>query len=294
MSSTADPAVRFVLRYRSRTALQYIEDLGNGITLEMLKIPGGTFLMGSPVDELERSSNEGPQHSVTVPDFFLGKYPITQAQWQAICALPPINPELILNPNLSHFTADFQDGEGVISADQRPVENISWYEAAEACDRLAQATGRPYSLPSEAQWEYACRAGTTTPFHFGETLTSEVASYDANQAYDRGSQGQYRQVTTPVGYFAPNAWGLHDMHGNVWEWCADLWHDNYDGAPTDSSAWTADPTNDSRPLRGGSWSHSPKYCRSAARYLSLPNNRSSVIGFRVCCAAVRADSRSRR
>jgi formylglycine-generating enzyme required for sulfatase activity len=253
----------------------------------MLKIPGGTFLMGSPTDELERHEDEGPQHTVTVPDFFLGKYPITQAQWRAICALPPVNPELILNLNPSHFTADFQGEETVISADQRPVEQINWYEATEACDRLAQATGRPYGLPSEAQWEYACRAGTTTPFHFGETLTSKVANYSANNTYGRGSRGQYRAETTPVGYFPPNAWGLHDMHGNVWEWCVDVWHYDYEGAPTDGSAWIADSAGNSRLLRGGSWYDFPWYCRSAVRNDGSPDDRNNGIGFRVCCAVAR-------
>jgi formylglycine-generating enzyme required for sulfatase activity len=293
MSSVANPAVRFVLRYRSRNALQYVEDLGNGITLEMLKIPGGTFLMGSPAHELGRYEDVGEElHAVTVPDFFLGKYPITQAQWRAICALPPANADLVLNPNPAQCLNDFQGGETVISADQRPVEYVSWHEATEACARLAQATGRPYCLPSEAQWEYACRAGTTTPFHFGETLTSEVANYDAvsyveYDAYSLGSQGEYRQETTPVGYFPPNAWGLHDMHGNVWEWCADLWHSHYQGAPTDGSAWIVDAESDARLLRGGSWYYSPGNCRSAVRSYFSPESLSDVVGFRVCCAVVR-------
>ncbi|GAB4351492.1 MAG: hypothetical protein Fur0042_19800 [Cyanophyceae cyanobacterium] len=126
MSNAPDSSVRFVLRYRSRTAQQYLEDLGNGVTLEMLKIPGGTFQMGSLPDEPERLDTEGPQHPVTVSDFFLGRYPITQAQWRAICDLPPVDPEVVLNPNPSHFTKDFREGETTISADQRPVEKVSW------------------------------------------------------------------------------------------------------------------------------------------------------------------------
>lgn len=285
--NSSDSNLQFVLRYRPRTAQQYLEDLGNGIALEMLKIPGGTFQMGSPTEEPQRRDDEGPRHPVTVPDFFLGKYLITQAQWRAICALPPVDPEVVLNPSPSHFTKDFREGDTTISADQRPVERVSWHEATEACDRLACATGRPYGLPSEAQWEYACRAGTETPFHFGETLISDVANYNASVTYGRGPKGQYRQETTPVGHFPPNGWGLHDMHGNIWEWCADFWHDNYEGAPTDGSAWIASPARNTRLLRGGSWGYLPRNCRCAVRSSNTPDLRISNLGFRVCCAVAR-------
>jgi formylglycine-generating enzyme required for sulfatase activity len=119
----------------------------------------------------------------------------------------------------------------------RPVEQVSWHDAMEFCSRLSQSTGRYYILPSEAQWEYACRAGTTTPLAFGETLSDELANYDAHTTYGSGMRGQYRQQTTTVKRFPANAWGLQDMHGNVWEWCLDHWHDSYEGAPTDGSAW---------------------------------------------------------
>jgi serine/threonine protein kinase len=119
------------------------------------------------------------------------------------------------------------------------------------CEKLSQKTGKTYRLPSEAEWEYACRAGTTTPFYFGETITTDLVNYNGNSTYASAPKGQYRQQTTPVGSFPPNAFGLYDMHGNVWEWCQDHWHDNYNGAPTDGSAWTDDNDNRSRLLRGG-------------------------------------------
>ncbi|MHC5719615.1 MAG: formylglycine-generating enzyme family protein, partial [Nostoc sp.] len=162
--------------------------------------------------------------------------------------------------------------------EQRPVEQVSWYDAVEFCDRLSDHTKRQrqYRLPSEAEWEYACRAGTTTPFHFGETITSELANYDATSTYGRGVEGTYRKETTPVGSFnAANAFGLYDMHGNVWEWCLDDWHNNYERAPTDGSPWF-DNKNDNlyqkqgnAVLRGGSWLYYPRDCRSASRYVIL-------------------------
>jgi formylglycine-generating enzyme required for sulfatase activity len=171
------------------------------------------------------------------------------------------------------------------------VENVSWEDAMEFCSRLSQRTGRTFTLPSEAQWEYACRAGTTTPFHFGETITSNLANYDASFIYANGPKGEYREQTTPVGMFPANAWGLQDMHGNVWEWCLDHWHDSYEGAPTDGSAWVdgegligEDTSDRPRLLRGGSWFYVPQDCRSACRLRYLPVNRVvSSFGFRVCC-----------
>ncbi len=168
------------------------------------------------------------------------------------------------------------------------MECVSWYDVVEFCARLSQKAGREYRLPSEAEWEYACRAGTTTPFHFGETITPELANYDGNYTYGSGSKGKYVEKTTPVGSFkVANAFGLYDMHGNVWEWCADNWHNTYEGAPTDGSAWSNNNDNDnhSRMLRGGSWSFDPWYCRSAGRYYLGPVDRGSLIGFRVVCPA---------
>ncbi len=168
-----------------------------------------------------------------------------------------------------------------------PVEQVSWYDVMEFCDRLSQYTGRPYRLPSEAEWEYAARAGTTTPFHFGETITSELANYDANYTYGAGTKGIFRQKTTPVGSFGvANAFGLYDMHGNVWEWCADHWHGDYEGTPEDGSHWIEnDNDNQGRLLRAGSWGDNPPYCRSACRLYNGAGDRDYVIGFRVVCAA---------
>ncbi|MFM9047089.1 MAG: SUMF1/EgtB/PvdO family nonheme iron enzyme [Cyanobium sp.] len=181
-----------------------------------------------------------------------------------------------------------------------PVERVSWHDAMEFCSRLRQRTGdRTYTLPSEAQWEYSCRAGTTTPFAFGGTLSDELANYRASEAYGSDPKGKARQQTSVVGTFPANAWGLHDMHGNVFEWCMDHWHNSYEGAPTDGSAWL-NPTEPNNPgmskeenesssdgkrrlLRGGSWYSNPRNCRSAFRNHVEPDYAYNDIGFRVVC-----------
>ncbi|MFM6342595.1 MAG: formylglycine-generating enzyme family protein, partial [Dolichospermum sp.] len=200
-----------------------------------------------------------------------GKYPITQAQWQAVAALPQVNQEL--KPNPSRFKGA-----------NRPVEQVSWHDAVEFCARLSNYTKRPYRLPSEAEWEYACRAGTTTPFHFGETMTTDLANYNGNYTYGDGSKGVYREETTEVGSFKiANEFGLYDMHGNVWEWCQDDWHNNYEGAPTDGSAWISNNTKSDKLLRGGCWYGNPANCRSASRnYVDAGFDRYNS-GFRVVC-----------
>ncbi|NEP14966.1 MAG: formylglycine-generating enzyme family protein [Symploca sp. SIO2C1] len=267
---------KLIINRHQRQAKYFIEDLGNNVTLEMVAIPGGTFMMGSPDTEEGHRGSESPQHQVTVKFFFMGKYPVTQAQWQAVAALPQVNSELNSEP--SYFKG----------AD-RPVERVSWYDAVEFCSRLAQKTGRNYRLPSEAQWEYACRAGTTTPFHFGETITPELANYNSNSTYGNGVKGESRGETTAVGSFGvANDFGLYDMHGNVWEWCADSWHDNYERAPSDGSVWEDKNYNDNdcRLLRGGSWFINPVKCRSAFRSDLIPGaRRYDYLGFRVVCAA---------
>lgn len=268
----------FAIRRTPRTGRGYIEPLLNvssALPLHMVFIPGGTFLMGSPNDEPERDVREGPQHDVTLPQFFLGRYPVTQSQWRFVTGLPQVGRELQLNP--SQFEGD-----------NRPVEEVSWYEALEFCDRLSRHTGRIYRLPTEAEWEYACRAGTTTAFHFGKTITSELANYRGIEIYNKTSQGEYRQETTPVEHFeSANAWGLSDMHGNVWEWCQDHWHDNYEGAPINGSAWLSEGEDTGRVIRGGSWYNAPRNCRSACCSLSNPRVSNSYIGFRVICSAPR-------
>ncbi|WP_346294101.1 formylglycine-generating enzyme family protein [Sphaerothrix gracilis] len=276
----AQPSQLIVNKRRGQN--QYYEEfLAEGVLpLRMMLIPAGRFLMGSPESELERTEAEGPQHEVAVPQFFMAKYPVTQAQWRVVAALPEVNQGLNSDP--SKFKGN----------DRRPAEQVSWQDAVEFCDRLTIHTNRQYRLPTEAEWEYACRAGTTTPFHFGETLSTDYANYRGNDekygAYGPGSRGEYRKQTTPVDHFeGANAYGLCDMHGNVWEWCQDDWHENYEQAPTDGSAWVTGGNAEYKIIRGGSWSDVPRYCRSAFRFRDFPDFRDSDIGFRVCCSAPR-------
>jgi formylglycine-generating enzyme required for sulfatase activity len=261
----------------TRTAQYYTETLDDAPLLDMVLVPGGRFLMGSPADEPERRESEGPQHEVTVPPFFMARYPITQRQWRMVAALP--KDEIDLKPDPSSFKGD-----------QRPVEQVSWHDATEFCRRLAQKTGRPYRLPTEAEWEYACRAGTTTPFYFGRTITPELANYDWTSSYNDGPKGKGGRETTPVDQFGiANGFGLCDMHGNVDEWCEDHWHSNYEGAPVNGSAWvdTEDSADASRVLRGGAWDFNPRNCRSASRYVIAAGARGFFIGFRVVCVGPR-------
>jgi formylglycine-generating enzyme required for sulfatase activity/uncharacterized protein with von Willebrand factor type A (vWA) domain len=295
--------------------------------IPMMYIPQGEFTMGTEDEEIERLMKkfrwegfrrERPQHRVTVSSFYMGRYPITQAQWRAVASRTDLKVERDLNPDPSHFkdppkpslkseASDSPPFEGARGGSptrwDRPVEQVSWYDAVEFCARLSKLTGKEYRLPSEAEWEYACRAGTTTPFHFGETITRELANYNAGYTYADEPKGEYRGQTTPVGQFPPNAFGLYDMHGNVWEWCLDPWHENYQGEPPrDGSVWDED-NNDNRyqsllistkelltdkryrVLRGGSWYFLPSYCRSADRSWYIPDLRDDYIGFRVACVS---------
>jgi formylglycine-generating enzyme required for sulfatase activity len=239
------------------------EDLGNNIPLEMVQIPGGSFMMGSPESEKGRSTDgsESPQHQVNVPGFYMGKYVVTQEQYQQI-----------MGNNPSSFKGA-----------KRPVEQVSWNNAVEFCQKLSKKTGREYRLPSEAEWEYACRAGTTTPFHFGETITTELANYNGNFIYASERKGKYLEQTTDVNSFTPNAFGLYNMHGNVSEWCQDDWHNNYANAPKDGSAWTSQSDNE-KAKRGGSWASKPEDCRSAYRSSANLDSNYHFIGFRVVCS----------
>ncbi|WP_243406989.1 SUMF1/EgtB/PvdO family nonheme iron enzyme [Cuspidothrix issatschenkoi] len=252
-----------IVNLENLQAAYFKEDLGNGITLEMVEIPGGSFMMGSPASEKGRSESESPQHQVNVPAFSMGKFVVTQEQYQQI-----------MGKNPSHFTK---------KGAKRPVEKVSWNNAVEFCQKLSQKTGREYRLPSEAEWEYACRGGTTTPFHFGETITTDLANYNGTYIYASEPKGKYLQQTTDVGSFPPNAFGLYDMHGNVWEWCQDDWHDNYANAPKDGSDWTSQSDN-AKVLRGGSWFSLPKFCRSVSRGYYSRDNHYYPFGFRVVCA----------
>ncbi len=270
----------------------YDEPLNGEIEpIRMMAIPQGEFWMGSPESEKERYSDESPQHLVKVPAFFMSQTPITQAQWKAVSGLPQEGQKL--EPDPSRFKGD-----------NLPVERVSWYDAREFCARLSRLTGCDYRLPSEAQWEYACRAipnpvvkkpnqkPVYPPFHFGETLTSNLANYRATEIYQQEAKGEYRGKTTLVRSFSPNVFGLYDMHGNVWEWCEDDWHENYEGAPTDGSAWIETDKKAQKisksVLRGGSWVNYPVNCRSACRsFYNGRDNRNNLIGFRVLCVVGR-------
>ncbi|MCA2716661.1 SUMF1/EgtB/PvdO family nonheme iron enzyme [Microcystis sp. M169S2] len=239
----------------------FTENLPNGVTLEMVGLPAGQFLMGSPDSDPDARDNEKPQHQVKVNSFAIGKYPVTQAQYQAVMGT---NPSFFKNNP------------------QNPVEDVSWNDAQAFCQKLSQITGKTYRLPTEAEWEYACRAGTTTRFYFGD---------DANQLGDYAwYKGNSQETTHPVGQKKPNAWGLYDMSGNVWEWCEDNWHDNYIGAPKDGSAWLTNGNDNRSPLRGGSWFLLPNFCRSAFRYdydFRRDVDNGLDFGFRVVCGAGR-------
>ncbi len=258
---------------RQRRQAQFVsEDLGSSVILDMIAIPGGSFVMGSPNTEARRNGREGPQRTVNISRFFMGKYEVTQAQWRAVAGLPKVKIDLKGNP--SYFLKG--DNKNL------PVEQVTWDDATEFCARLSQFTGHSYRLPSEAQWEYACRAGTTTPFYFGETITTDLVNYDGkNHPYGSEPQGIIRRETTAVGSFPPNSLGLYDMHGNVWEWCQDVSRDNYNSAPTDGSAWKSGENNTSQPMRGGNWGEDARNCRSAFSDRKSSDTISIGIGFRV-------------
>ena len=294
---------RLIIRRQQATAQYFTEELGDGVGLDMVLIPGGSFWMGTEDEEIERLCKtygekwfraERPQHKVNVPTFFMGRYPITQEQWRIVAGWEQSERKLDTDP--SDLKEDYKE----ISRWQRPVENISWDDAREFCKRLSNRTKRKYQLPTEAEWEYACRAVTSEkltveewnqqynqPFHFGETISTQLANYDGNYTYGRGVKGEYRQQTTPVEYFkVANNFGLCDMHGNVWEWCEDNWHDGYNDAPEDGSAWLSGDSS-IKLTRGGSWIVGPFFCRSAYRYNFSREDRDLCLGVRVVCVVPR-------
>lgn len=247
----------------------FVEELDDELVVEMMLIPSGIFLMGASESEEARNEDELPRRYVNINSFLIGKFPVTQSQWEFVSRLPRIERELEHNP--SHFKEA-----------KRPVETVSWKDAMEFCARLTAVTGNIYRLPSEAEWEYACRALTETPFHFGETITSELANFNGGKIYAYEGEGTFRQQTTPIDYFKfPNSFGLYDMHGNVWEWCADPWHNNYAKAPIDGTVWTTNGERNFRVMRGGSWNSSPNFCRSGYRMRGGLEQRGDGIGFRV-------------
>ncbi|MBE0697909.1 MAG: formylglycine-generating enzyme family protein [Anaerolineaceae bacterium] len=250
----------------SRTAgqaQQITQSLPGGVRLDLVEVPAGSFQMGSRREG--GYEDERPLHPVFLEGFWMGKHPVTQAQWQAVMGKPP--------------ACRFHGGD-------LPVENICWKEAAAFCERLAQITSQEYQLPSEAQWEYACRSGTASPFSLGETITTEFANYVGAHTYRDEPPGIYRHGTTPAGSFPPNPWGLYDMHGNVWEFCADFWSPDYTGAPVDGSpqAHGFHPERKevlAHAARGGSWHETPNHCRSAMRLKVDEEERMEFYGLRV-------------
>ncbi|MBI1765067.1 MAG: SUMF1/EgtB/PvdO family nonheme iron enzyme [Acidobacteria bacterium] len=284
VTARVDEHGRIIERVNAQVA-GFEEDLGHGVHLQMIEIPAGTFRMGSTDAEVEAAFAdaqryrkdpkrewyewETPRHRVAVPDFWMSRYQVTQEQWWAVARLPKVKLELPPEPS-------------AFEGDKLPVEQVSWEEAVEFCQRLERQFKRTYRLPSEAEWEYGCRAGSTTPFAFGPTITPELVNYDGNYPYGEAAKGEYRQQTVPVGSLGmANAFGLYDMHGNVWEWCADVWHKSYQDAPIDGSAWLSGGDSSSQVLRGGSWIYDGRLCRSANRGNNAPGYRSNDHGFRV-------------
>jgi formylglycine-generating enzyme required for sulfatase activity len=245
----------------------FTEELGKGVKLDLMIIPGGEFQMGSV--EQKPPPRESPVHSVNIQPILMGEYPITKAQWKEVARMEQVSRHLKLTPSR-------------LGGAQHPVVQVSWYEAVEFCERLSNKTGYTYRLPTEAEWEYSCKAGTTTPFYFGETITSDLANYDASYQYYSEPKGYSHGHTVPVNSFPfPNFFGLSGMHGNVWEWCLDHWHDNYKNAPNNGCAWI-EPDDTSRVMRGGSWRNEPNCCRSTYRMGNNADDKSSDnLGFRI-------------
>jgi formylglycine-generating enzyme required for sulfatase activity len=249
---------------------------------ELVLLPTGRFQMGSPEHErkiaMEAGSQAGwlarelPQHWVGIDrPIAMGRYPVTVGEWRVFVASTGWRPS---------GETDW-DAPGFAQTDRHPVVGVNWFDAIRYVRWLSEATGKSYRLPSEAEWEYACRAGTKTAFSFGDTITTDQANYDGNFTYNGGPRGEYRRGTTPVGTFPANPWGLYDMHGNVWEWVQDVVHDNYVGAPLDGSAWEEGGDQVRRVLRGGSWLYNPRYLRSALRNGFSAALSNDIVGFRV-------------
>jgi formylglycine-generating enzyme required for sulfatase activity len=235
---------------------------------ELMVVPAGDFIMGSPERERGRKPNEGPQRRVAIKRAFaVGKYEVTFAEWEACVAQGGCRENPLPN--------DEGWGRG-----KRPVIHVSWDDATIYTAWLSKRTGKSYRLLTEAEWEYAARAGTQTPFATGATISTERANFDGNYTYGNAPRGAYLGKTVEVGTYRPNAFGLYDTQGNVWEWVQDCYKDTYVGAPTDGSA-VEQPNCEFRVLRGGSWRVDPLYLRSAYRHQSRPNDKTDNFGFRI-------------
>jgi len=282
-----------VTESRKNRVRYFTENLNGGAVIEMVEAPGGTFSMGTTAGEIEQIARdhgrdvekemkrmlperlrwETPQHMVRVSRFYLSKYEVTQAQWRVVSQFPKVKRDLMSDP--SYFKGD-----------SRPVETVSWEDAMEFCERLSRATGRKYRLPTEAEWEYACRAGSRTAFHFGATVTPAWVNYNSESPYASAPKADPRQQTMPVGSLGvANAFGLFDMHGNVWEWCLDTWQDNYFQAPNDGSSREKESNNYVKVIRGGAWNSVAGECRASARNRITAPFKLNGIGFRVVAEA---------
>ena len=236
-------------------------DLGKGVTMKLVLIPAGTFLMGSPNDETGRAYNEGPQHNVTIGEpFYMGIHEVTQAQWRAVMNSEPWTGRHFMQPG-----------------DNNALSWVSWEDASKFCETLSKKTSKLVALPTEAQWEYACRAGSKTAYCFGDAA-SKLGDY-AWYADNTSKTGQ--EYPHEAGQKKPNAFGLYDMHGNVWEWCQDHQHANYKKAPADGTAWVDKAPAGLRILRGGAWGYDPKHCRTAHRFAGISSDRYVHVGFRL-------------
>ena len=261
--------------------------VSSGFEPQMVAIKGGTFQMGSPESETDRSDNE-TQHTVTVSNFSMGKYEVTVRQYLQFCTETNTNlPEWLEKGNKYHVETGsdtyYKDkGYRRTGSENLPIVGVSWNDATAYAQWLSKKTGKNYRLPTEAEWEYACRAGTKTPFNTGENLTTDQANYNGEYPYKNFPKGKHREKTTPVGSFAPNAWGLYDMQGNVLEWCSD-WYDKdyYKNSPTQDPKGPATSPYSFRVLRGGSWTYHGQYCRSSFRDAITPDYRSNDLGFRL-------------
>ncbi|MEM6256356.1 MAG: formylglycine-generating enzyme family protein [Cyanobacteria bacterium P01_D01_bin.156] len=242
------------------------------LPLRMVQIPAGKFLMGSPATELNHTDQEGPQQTIQVPTFYMGAFAVTQRQYEAV-----------MDNNPAYFVDD-----QVENAANLPVEQVSWQDAELFCKQLSELTGRIYRLPSEAEWEYACRAGTTTPFCYGESITTEIVNFFADFTVidTENYEENYRNIPVAADSFWPNAFGLYNMHGNVLEWCADDYHETYQDRPSDAKPWLSGDSQASKVMRGGSWFNDTPFCRSASRDKNTRTGLSNSFGFRVVCEAM--------